>query len=136
MVDIDYSDRGLFTDFYELTMAQGYFLSGKKDETAVFDYFFRANPFDGGYVIFAGVDNLLESLEQFHFTREDLQYLRKQGFHQAFLDYLENFKIQATITGMREGEVAFPTEPVLQVEGSLIETQLIETLLLNYLNFE
>ena len=85
-MDILNNHNGLYTDFYELTMAQGYFLTGKKDETAIFDYFFRDNPFHGGYVIFAGLDNLLESLQNFKFRKEDLEYLQKLGFHHSFLE--------------------------------------------------
>ena len=80
--------NGLYTDFYELTMAQGYFLSGKKDDSAVFDYFFRVNPFDGGYGIFAGLDNLLAGLTRFTYSGNDLDYLAGRGFSEAFLSLL------------------------------------------------
>jgi len=135
-MDILNNHNGLYTDFYELTMAQGYFYSGKQDETVIFDYFFRANPFHGGYVIFAGMGDLLESLKNFTYSKDDIDYLRNQGFYEGFLNYLENFRFKGTIRGMREGEIVFPTEPILQVEGNIIECQLIETLLLNFLNFE
>jgi nicotinate phosphoribosyltransferase len=135
-MDILNNHNGLYTDFYELTMAQGYFFSGKTEERAIFDYFFRDNPFHGGYVIFAGMGDLLESLKNFRYEESDLAYLKEQGFKDEFLDYLGNFKFRGTIRGMREGEVVFPTEPVLQVEGNIVECQLIETLLLNFLNFE
>ena len=127
---------GLYTDYYELTMAQGYFLSGKKDDPAVFDYFFRANPFDGGYVIFAGLDNLLEALAQFTYDQCELDYLRDQGFSDDFLTYLIPFRFQGTVSSVREGEVVFPLAPLVRVEGNIIECQLIETILLNFLNFE
>lgn len=127
---------GLYTDLYELTMAQGYYFAGKKDEPAAFDYFFRDNPFGGGYVIFAGLWNLLEALQNFAFSEEDIDYLRKNGFRDEFLEYLSGFSFNGTITSAAEGEVVFPVEPVLRVEGNIIECQLIETLLLNYLNFE
>lgn len=135
-MDILNNHIGLYTDFYELTMAQGYFLSGKTEETVIFDYFFRDNPFGGGYVIFAGMGDLLESLKNFHYEESDIDYLKKQGFKDEFLDYLKDFRFKGTIRGMREGEVVFPIEPVLQVEGNIIECQIIETLLLNFLNFE
>ena len=127
---------GLYTDLYELTMAQGYYFAGKKDEPAAFDYFFRDNPFGGGYVIFAGLWDLLEALQSFSFTEESIDYLRKNGFREEFLEYLSGFSFKGTITSVPEGEVVFPVEPVLRVEGNIIECQVIETILLNYLNFE
>lgn len=126
----------IYTDFYELTMAQGYFLSGRANEQACFDYFFRDLPFDGGYVIFAGLSDLLQILEDFRFNEDELDYLAKQGFKVSFLDYLRNFEFSATIHAAKEGEIIFPTEPVVRVEGTIIEAQIVETLLLNILNFE
>ncbi len=128
--------NGLYTDLYELTMAQGYLLDEKKNETAVFDYAFRDNPFEGGYVIFAGLDTLLTALQQFTYGQQELAYLKKQGFADSFLEFLEDFRFRGTIASVAEGEVVFPLEPVLRVEGTIIECQLIETLLLNFLNFE
>lgn len=127
---------GLYTDLYELTMAQGYFLDGRQDETACFDYFFRKNPFNGGYVIFAGISDVITLLSELRFDKNDLDYLASQGFRKSFLDFLRNFKFHAEIYSVREGEVVFPYEPVVRLKGSLIETQLVETLLLNLLNFE
>ncbi len=127
---------GLYTDFYELTMIQGYYLEGKKDGTAVFDYFFRSNPFEGGYVIFAGLENLLSLLKDFSYPKEALDYLARRGFRDAFLKYLEEFRFRGDLFSVREGEVIFPNEPVVRVEGSIMETQVVETLLLNMLNFE
>lgn len=126
----------LYTDFYELTMAQGYFLAGRAEEQACFDYFFRDLPFKGGYVIFAGLGDLLEILQNFRFGQEELSYLEAQGFRHEFLEYLRNFELQATIHSMREGEVVFPTEPIARVQGTIIEAQILETLILNILNFE
>lgn len=126
----------LYTDYYELTMAQGYYLSGRAGEQAVFDYFFRDLPFEGGYVIFAGISDLLQILSDFSFHRDELDYLREQGFQPKFIEYLKNFTLEATIHASREGEVVFPLEAVVRVEGTLVETQILETLLLNLLNFE
>lgn len=126
----------IYTDYYELTMAQGYFLAGRADETACFDYFFRENPFDGGYVVFAGLSDLLQILGDFRFRDDELAYLAEQGFRDEFLDYLRDFELTATIHAAREGELVFPTETVVRVEGSIIEAQLLETLILNILNFE
>lgn len=126
----------LYTDYYQLTMAQAYYLSGQHENPACFDYFFRKNPFSGGYVLFAGLDLLVESLEQLAFSEDDLDYLNQLGFDKDFLNYLATFRFKGSLFGMQEGEVVFPTEPILRVEGSLLETQLIETLLLNGLNFQ
>ncbi|MCD6201058.1 MAG: nicotinate phosphoribosyltransferase [Bacteroidales bacterium] len=127
---------GLYTDFYELTMIQGYFLEGKKEEKAVFDYFFRSNPYHGGYVIFAGLENLLYLLNHYIFTPESLDYLAHQGFRDEFLKYLADFRFRGDLWSVREGEIVFPNEPIVRVEGNIMETQVIETLLLNVLNFE
>jgi nicotinate phosphoribosyltransferase len=135
-MDILNNHNGFYVDLYELTMAQGYYYAGKKDEPAAYDYFFRDNPFGGGYVVFAGLDDLLNSLENFSFGPDDIEYLRSKGFREDFLDYLSDFRFRGTITSVREGELVFPTEPVVRVEGTIIECQLAETMLLNYLNFE
>ncbi len=127
---------GLYTDHYELTMAQGYFLNNKKNTPACFDYLFRKNPFKGGYVIFAGLMDLLEVLETLSFDEEDCNYLRSIGFAAEFVEYLKRFEFRADIYAPEEGEVVFPYEPVVRVEGNIIETQIIETILLNMLNFE
>lgn len=126
----------IYTDYYELTMAQGYFLSGRTDEKACFDYFFREIPFDGGYVVFAGISDLLEILENFRFHEDEIEYLKKQGFRDEFLTYLKDFRLNLDIHAAREGEIVFPRETIARVEGGLIETQILETLLLNILNFE
>lgn len=134
---MNYIDRPTsYTDYYELTMAQGYFLEDNSRSTATFDYFFRKNPFNGGYVIFAGLSELIETIETFSFQEDELQYLREEGFHENFLKYLSEFRFSGSIYAAREGEVVFPNVPVVRVEGTLIETQLIETLLLNILNFQ
>ncbi len=127
---------GLYTDFYELTMAQGYFFCGKKDDTATFNYFFRTNPFQGGFTVFAGLQDFLGLLSSFSFSGSDIEYLKEKGFKPEFLKYLKSFRFSGNILGMQEGEIAFPNEPVLQVEGNVIECQLIESMLLNILNFE
>ncbi len=127
---------GLYTDHYELTMAQGYFLNGRKEEQACFDYFYRKNPFKGSYVVFSGLSTLLEMLGNFRFDRSDIDYLESIGFDKKFLQYLENFSFKGSIYSVKEGEIVFPYEPAVRVEGNIIETQVIETLLLNVLNFE
>ncbi|HET9486506.1 MAG TPA: nicotinate phosphoribosyltransferase [Chryseosolibacter sp.] len=132
----DFSITGIYTDLYQLTMGQVYFLKGKSHRPAVFDYFFRKLPFDGGYVVFAGLGTLLEILEDLHFTPDDLEFLKEKGLDPSFVDHLRDFRFQGTIHAVWEGEVVFPNEPVLRVEGTILEAQLVETILLNTLNFQ
>lgn len=132
----NFTVTGTYTDLYQLSMAQVYFLKGKSDDEAVFDYFFRKIPFEGGYTIFAGLGDLLPMLRDLSFTQDDLNYLRSIGFHNRFVSYLETFRFGATIFAMNEGEIVFPNEPIVQVHGRIIEAQLAETVLLNILNFE
>lgn len=127
---------GSYTDTYELTMAQVHFLEGHGGERAVFDYFYRRQPFGSGYAVFAGLEDLLAILETLRFDERDIAYLAGLGFRPEFLDYLRTFRFRGAIRSSREGDVVFPLRPVLVVEADLIEAQLIETLLLNILNFE
>lgn len=128
--------NGLYTDFYELSMAQGYFYTGKLKDKAVFDYFFRTNPFHGGFLVFAGLADFLEQLQYFKYDEEALTFLGKQGLKSEFLDYLRRFSFKGKILSVREGELVFPNEPIVRIEADIIEAQLIETLLLNILNFQ
>jgi nicotinate phosphoribosyltransferase len=131
---IDYT--ATYTDKYQLSMAQVYFLKGQKDTRAYFDYFFRKLPFNGGYAIFAGLDDLLKTLEKLRFDRHDLEFLREVGYNSEFLKYLKDFRFSGNIYSPHEGDLVFPVRPVLQVEAKIIEAQIIETLLLNILNFQ
>lgn len=124
-----------YTDLYQLTMAQVYF-STKPDGRAVFDYYFRHNPFNSGYSIFAGLQDVLDILETLEFSDSDMSYLEQHGFESDFLAYLKNFRFKGTIYSSKEGDVVFPNRPILQVEANIIEAQIIETLLLNILNFQ
>jgi nicotinate phosphoribosyltransferase len=128
-------NAALYTDFYELTMAQGYFYQGKAQEVAVFDYFYRDNPFQGGYVLFAGLGDLLRTLVELRFEPQDIDFLRSKGFRPEFLDYLATFRFTGNVRAVNEGEIIFPLTPILQVEAPIVEAQVIETLLLNVLNF-
>ncbi len=126
----------LTTDFYELAMAQGYFLK-KHNTRVVFDMFYRTNPFNGGYLIFAGLEELLTKLEEFSFSAEDIEYLRKLGkFDTSFLEFLKSYRFKGDIYAFDEGTPVFPGEPLIRVETDLIDAQLIETLLLNTVNFQ
>lgn len=117
-------------------MAWAYWKDGRTGETAVFDYFFRRTPFGGGYAVFAGWADLLEALKAFRFDEEAIAFLRSDGFGEDFLDYLRSFQFNGRIDSVAEGEIIFPQEPVARVEGGLVEAQLIETLVLNVLNFQ
>ena len=125
-----------YTDQYQITMSQVYFHKGLKDETAIFDYFFRKLPFESGYAIFAGLEDLLDAIENFRFDQKDLQLLEDEGMNQEFLDYLERFRFSGNIYAAKEGDLIFPNRPVLSVEASIIEAQLLETLILNTLNYQ
>lgn len=125
----------LITDFYELTMMQGYFLE-KHNPRVVFDMFYRTNPFSGGYTIFTGLEELLDKLEGLEFSKEDIEYLRMLKFDERFLDYLSTYRFSGDIYAFEEGTPAFPGEPLIRVETSLIDAQLIESLLLNTVNFQ
>ncbi|HSA96545.1 MAG TPA: nicotinate phosphoribosyltransferase, partial [Acidobacteriota bacterium] len=127
---------GLYTDMYQLTMAQAYFLDGTSGKPASFDYFFRRIPFEGGFVVFAGLADALDIIAGFCFSADDLDYLGSLGFRPEFLAYLGKFRFRGSILSVREGEIIFPLEPVLRVDGGLLEAQVIETALLNIVNFE
>jgi len=126
----------LYTDQYQLTMAQAYFMKGHKDDMTVFDYFFRKLPFGGGYAVFAGLEVLLDILENLRFDKNDLKFLKEKGFYKEFISYLEKFRFRGNIYCANEGDLVFPVRPVLQVEANIIEAQIIETILLNLLNFQ
>lgn len=129
------NNKTMMTDFYELTMAQTYFDAGKKDEIAYFDTFFRKNPFEGGYTITNGLDNIIEYINNFEFTEEDIDYLREQGkFTEEFLDYLKNMKFTGDIYAIPDGTPVFPNEPVITVRAPIIEAQIIETAVLAHFN--
>ena len=126
----------LSTDFYELTMMQGYFLK-KHNPRVVFDVFYRNNPFNGGYTVFAGLEELIDELEEFRFSDEDIAYLRSLDyFDSTFLDYLEGYRFSGDLYAFEEGTPAFPGEPLVRVESSLMDCQLVEAFILNKLNFQ
>ncbi len=126
----------LLTDLYELTMMQGYFFHSPRSR-GVFDMFYRYQPFNGGYVIMAGLAPLLDVLEDFRFGNEELKYLESRGiFREEFLDYLSKFRFGGDVYSVKEGTVIFPKEPVLRVHGSIMEAQIVESLVLNFINFQ
>lgn len=126
----------LFTDFYELTMAQGYWKENM-NQKVVFDMFFRRNPFNGGFSVLAGNETLLDVLTNFHFSDDDIAYLKEQKiFEQGFLDYLKDFRFTGDLYTMDEGTVIFPQEPLVRIHANLIEAQILEGLVLNHVNFQ
>jgi nicotinate phosphoribosyltransferase len=130
-------DMALLTDYYQLTMMGGYWKTGRKDLKACFNYTFRELPPDNGFAIAAGLEQLLNLVENLRFTEQDLEYLSGLGaFEPAFLDYLKDFRPTCTIEAVPEGTVVFPHEPIVQIEGPLIEAQLLETAVLNTLNYQ
>lgn len=132
---------GTFTDCYQLTMAQGYLRLGKAQQRSVFYLFFRENPFNGEYSIFAGLEQVVEYLKNFSFTKEDLAYLKKQTtpdgkqlFDKSFLRYLKKLTFTCDVDAVDEGTVVFGKEPLLRIQGPLIQCHLLETAILNLIN--
>lgn len=126
----------LLSDFYEFTMANGYFNNGMKDTVAIFDAFYRNNPDGGGYSIFAGLNDIIDYVKNLSFSASDIEYLRKEGnFSEDFLDYLKDFKFTGDIWAYPEGSVMFPNEPIVTVKAPIIECSILETYLLLSMNF-
>lgn len=131
------ADLPMLMDFYELTMANGYLQNGLKDRIAYFDMFFRRVPDDGGFAIMAGLEQLIQYIENLYFDNEDIYYLRsKKLFAEDFLQYLKNFKFTCDVWAVPEGTPVFPNEPVLTVRGPVIEAQFIETMVLLTINHQ
>lgn len=127
----------LLTDLYEITMMQAYFKNNNKNKMAIFDVFYRKNPMDGGYAISAGLEQVIEYINNLHFTEDDINYLASlKIFEDDFLDYLKNFKFTGDIYAIPEGSVMFPREPMLKVIAPIMEAQFIETSILNILNHQ
>ena len=139
-MNIDYA---MMTDLYQITMAQGYFDHGMGDTQACFHMYFRNYPFKGGYAVACGMDQLAELVESYRFSEEDIEYLAALDapgggklFHERFLDHLASFKLSVDVDAVVEGTIVFPNEPLVRVTGPILECQLIETPLLNCVNFE
>lgn len=127
----------MLTDFYELTMANGYFEYGLKDTIGYFDMFFRKVPDDGGFAIMVGVQQLCEYLDSIKFTDSDIDFLRnKKIFSEEFLEYLRNFKFECDVWAVKEGTPIFPGEPIVTVRGPLIQAQFVETMILLTINHQ
>ncbi|WP_459928201.1 nicotinate phosphoribosyltransferase [Desulfosporosinus burensis] len=130
-------NRTMLTDLYQLTMMQGYLTNGYQNKEAVFDVFFRELPFKGGYALAAGLEQVVEYIENLSFSEEDLTYLRSLNlFNEQFIEELRNFCFTGEIDAIPEGTMVFPYEPLIRVKGRIFETQLLETTILNLVNFE
>jgi len=128
-------NKTLMTDFYELTMAGTYYNEGKQNEVVYFDAFFRKNPFNSGYTISAGLDNIIKYIENLKFTDREINYLRSLNkFSEEFLNYLKDFKFTGDLYAVPDGTPVFPNEPVITVKANIIEAQIIETALLTNFN--
>ena len=128
-------NKTMLIDFYEFTMGQTYFDKGEVNKKAYFDVFFRKNPFKGGYTISGGLDKIVEYIQNFSFSDNDIEYLKKVGnFSEDYLNYLKNLKFTGDIYAIPDGTVVFPNEPIMTVKANIIEAQLIETALLLYFN--
>ena len=130
------TNNALFTDFYELTMAQGYWKNNMNHQV-VFDMFFRRQPFNGGFSVFAGLENLIDAITDFTFGESDIEYLRGQKiFDEGFLEYLKDFRFSGDMYAFEEGSIIFPQEPIVRIHANLIEAQIVEALILNIINFQ
>jgi len=130
-------NRTMLCDYYELTMGNGYFEKGLIDQIVYFDVFYRSVPDKGGFAIFAGLEQIVEYIQDLHFTEEDISYLRGKGcFSEGFLNYLRTFRFTGDIFAVPEGTPVFPNEPILTVRAPAIEAQLIETFVLLTVNHQ
>ncbi|MGN0413277.1 MAG: nicotinate phosphoribosyltransferase [Lachnospiraceae bacterium] len=134
---MDRQNLTLLTDLYELTMMQGYFHNMDRNQTVIFDAFYRSNPNGGGYAIACGLEQLVKYIKELHFAPQDIEYLAGLGiFDKEFLDYLANFKFSGSIYAIPEGTVVFPREPLVKVIAPIMEAQLVETAILNIINHQ
>ena len=142
-METPFASSPLLTDLYQITMAYGYWKTGKTDETAVFHLYFRKQPFGGGFTIACGLETVIEYLEGYRFSKEDTEYLSsltgadgRALFEKGFLDYLRNLRLTCDIDAVPEGTLVFPDEPLIRVRGPFIQCQLLETALLTFINFQ
>jgi len=127
----------LVTDFYEFTMSNGFFAKNISNKTAYFDVFFREIPDNGGYVIFAGLEQIIDYVKNLNFDDKDIEFLKSKNiFSNEFLEYLRNFKFTGTIWAIPEGTVVFPNDPLITVKAPIIEAQLLETAMLCLINHQ
>jgi len=134
---MDNRKLSLVTDFYELTMSNGYFANNMQNDIAYFDVFFRQIPDNGGYVVCAGLEQIIDYIKNLKFDEEDITYLRSLNkFSDGFLDYLKNFKFTGDVWAIPEGTVVFPNEPLITIKAPIIESQILETMILMIINHQ
>ncbi|SOC40912.1 nicotinate phosphoribosyltransferase [Salinicoccus kekensis] len=126
----------LHTDLYQINMTEVYYNKGMHERTAIFDLYFRSMPFENGYAVFAGLERIIDYISKLRFTDSDLEYLRSLDYNEDFLAYLEDLRFTGNIRAVEEGQVVFNNMPLVQVEAPLAEAQLIETALLNIVNYQ
>lgn len=127
----------LHTDLYQINMAETYWADGDHNRKAVFELFFRKLPFGNGYAVFAGLERIIDYLQNFRFTETDIDYLKAElGYQEDFIDFLKTVRFTGTVRSMKEGELVFSNEPILRIEAPLVEAQLVETALLNIVNYQ
>ena len=137
MTQFDKRNVSMMMDLYEMTMANGYFANQEEPQKVVFDVFYRKNPDQGGYAIFAGLEQIIEYVENLHFDSEDIAYFRSLNlFSEEFLEYLKDFRFTGDIYAFPEGTVMYPNEPIITVVAPLIDAQLIETAILTQVNHQ
>lgn len=133
----EFDNLTLHTDAYEINMMQTYFQAGLQNRRAVFEVYFRKMPFENGFAIYAGLEKVINYIKDINFTDDDIEFLRSQNeYTEEFLEYLRNFKFTGSIRSLVEGELVFNNEPMLQVEGNVCECQLVETAILNIVNYQ
>ncbi|HIW38702.1 MAG TPA: nicotinate phosphoribosyltransferase, partial [Candidatus Jeotgalicoccus stercoravium] len=126
----------LHTDLYQINMTKTYFEKGIHNKKTIFDLYFRQMPFDNGYAVFAGLERMIDYLQNLHFSNSDIAYLETLGYEEEFLAYLKTIRFTGTMRSVLEGDTVFNNEPLVQIEAGLAEAQLIETALLNIVNFQ
>ena len=131
-----YEGDALHTDLYQINMGYAYFKDGVHERKAYFDVYFRKIPFGGGYAVFAGLEKVVKYLNSFEFTDSDIEYLAGLGYEDSYLQYLKQMKFTGSIRSVREGEIIFGNEPLIRVEAPLILAQIIETAILNIVNYQ
>jgi len=126
----------LHTDLYQINMAETYWEDGIAERNAVFEVYFRKLPFHNGYAVFAGLERVIQYLQNLRFTKTDLEYLKKEGFKDDFLDYLKDMRFTGSLRSAEEGEVVFANEPLMRIEAPLAQAQIVETAILNIVNYQ
>ncbi len=137
MSQFDKRNLSMMMDLYEMTMANGYFSDHDENEMVTFDVFYRKNPDGAGFAVFAGLEQILDFLENVHFEEEDLEYLRSLGIYdEAFLSYLKDFRFRGNVWSIPEGTIMYPNEPILTINAPLIDAQIVETAILTQINHQ